>query len=77
MNKKGIGPVGFVFLFLTLLFMYPFVFAPMFRQAGENAVASGATGLEAFLWMNLNLWVILTLLLVAGVYYAIGGGQST
>lgn len=76
MNNKGIGTIGFIFLFLVLLFMYPFVFAPLFNQAGQNAIDSGATGLEAFLWTNLNLWVILTLILVAGVYYAIAGGNN-
>lgn len=77
MNRKGFGPIGFVFLFIFLIVMYPFVFAPMFTQAGKNAVASGATGLEAFLWTNLNLWVILTLVIIVAIYYAMGGGSRT
>ena len=73
-NRKGVGPIGFVFLFIFLLVMYPFVIAPQLTQAGKNAIASGATGLEAFLWTNLNLWVILTLVIVVAIYYAMGGG---
>lgn len=77
MNKKGFGPVGFIFLFLFLLIFYPFVFAPMFNLAGANAIDSGATGLEAFLWNNINLLVILTLLIIAAIYYSLGGGART
>jgi hypothetical protein len=77
MNRRGgFGPIGFIILFLILLFMYPFVFAPMFTQAGDNAIAAGATGLEAFGWRYLNVWVILTLLFVAGVYFYLGGNNQ-
>lgn len=73
MNRKGYGALGFVFLFALLIFMWPFVLAPMFRVAGENAVASGATGLEAFLWTNINLWFFLCLVIVVIVYFRFGG----
>ena len=77
LGRKGFGPIGFIFLFLFLIFLYPFVFAPMFTQAGNNAILAGATGLDAFLWRNLNLWVILTLVIIAAVYWALGGGNKT
>jgi len=76
MDRRGIGPVGFVMLFIALLVMYPFVIAPMMTLAGENAVDGGAVGLEAFLWMNLNLWIILVLILVVCVYFYLGGGTG-
>lgn len=68
-----LGPIGFIILFGFLLLLYPFTIAPMMTLAGENAVAGGATGLEAFAWMNLNLWIILTLVLVVCVYFYLGG----
>ena len=74
-NRKGYGIVGFIFLFGFLLIMWPLILAPMFTQAGQNAIAAGATGLDAFLWTNLNLWFGLTILVVALIYTAFGGGQ--
>lgn len=74
-NRRGYGIVGFIFLFGFLLIMWPLILAPMFTQAGIEAVAHGATGLEAFLWTNLNLWFGLTLLIVMLIYTAFGGGQ--
>lgn len=68
MNKQGFGVIGFVFLFIFLIIMWPLVLARLFTQAGENAVAAGATGLEAFLWTNINLWFFLILLVVALIY---------
>lgn len=76
MNRRGIGPIGFVMLFITLLVMYPFVIAPVLSVAGQEAVNNGATGLSAFVWMNLNLWIILTLVLVACVYFYLGGNSE-
>jgi hypothetical protein len=43
--------------------------------AGDNAIAAGATGLEAFLWTNLNLWVFFCFIIVAIVYIRLGGGN--
>lgn len=75
MNRRGYGAIGFLFLFATLLFMWPYVFAPMFALAGQNAVNSGATGLEAFLWTNLNLWFFVLLFLIVLIYFRLGGEQ--
>ena len=74
-SRKGeVGPIGFIFLFAFLLFMYPFVIAPQLFLAGQNAIASGATGLDAFLWSNLNLWVIIVFILILLVYLRLSGG---
>ena len=75
-GRKGVGPIGFVLLFIMLLVMYPFVIAPLNTQVCANAIASGTTGLESFLWCNLNLWEILTLIIIAAIYYAMGGGGN-
>lgn len=75
MNRRGYGIVGFVFLFILLLIMWPFVLAPLFNQAGANAISNGATGLEAFFWNNINLWFFLTLLIVVIIYMRFGSGQ--
>lgn len=73
MNRRGFGAIGFLILFGFLIFMWPFVLAPLFTVAGQNAVAGGATGLEAFLWTNLNLWFFLILVVVVIVYLRYGG----
>jgi len=75
MNRRGYGIIGFVFLFILLLIMWPFIIAPLFNQAGVNAVASGATGLEAFFWTNLNLWFFFTLIIIVVVFMRLGGGE--
>lgn len=73
MNQRGFGAIGFVFLFALLLAMWPFVLAPLFNLAGENAIANGATGLEAFVWSNINLWFFFILMIVVVVYMRYGG----
>jgi len=73
MNKKGYGAIGFIFLFIFLLIMWPFVFAPLFNYASQNAIVNGVTGLEAFFWSNLNLWFFLALFLVVLIYLRFGG----
>ena len=73
MNNRGFGAIGFVFLFILLVIMWPFVLAPLFNTAGENAIANGATGLGAFLWSNINLWFFFILVIVVTVYLRYGG----
>ena len=73
MNKRGYGVFGFVLLFLLLLVMWPFILAPMFTLAGQNAIANGATGIEAFLWTNINLWFFFALLIIIIIYIRFSG----
>lgn len=72
-SKKGFGALGFIILFLLLIVMWIFLLAPLLSFAGTNAVASGATGMEAFFWNNLNLWVFFALFIVLIIYLRGGG----
>lgn len=73
-SRKGFGILGFIFLFILLIVMWAFIFAPMFQLAGQQAIANGATGIEAFLWNNINLWFFLCLLVIAAIYFRLSGG---
>jgi hypothetical protein len=75
-NNKGFGIIGFIFLFVLLIVMWALILAPLFNTAGANAIANGATGLEAFFWNNINLWFFLCLLLVAVIYLRLAGGGT-
>lgn len=74
-NRKGYGALGFAILYIFLWIMWPLVFASYFSLAGQNAVASGATGIDAFFWTNLNLWFFFCLIIVGIVYLRFGGGE--
>lgn len=75
-DKRGVGPIGFILLMLFLVFiMWPFVLAPLFGVSGGLATASGATGLDAFVWNNWNLWFFFIVLIVIAVYFTFGGNS--
>lgn len=61
-NKKG-GLIGFTFLLLLFLVLFIFVLSPYLSVAGELAILSGATGVEAFFYSNLILLVVLFLII--------------
>ncbi len=69
LNRRGMGPIAFILLMLFLVFiMWPVVIAPLFNTAGNEAVASGATGLDAFVWSNWNLWFFVMIVVVIVAY---------
>lgn len=74
MNKQGqsIFTVGFILTvgILTWLFM-----ATTLNTWGHEAALLANNGFEAFLWDNLNLWVLLGILAFAviGAYVTTGG----
>jgi hypothetical protein len=75
MNRHG-GIISFTILFFFLVFiMWPFVLAPLLGVGGDQATASGATGLDGFIWNNWNLWFFLIFIIVGAVYFTFGGGQ--
>lgn len=73
LGRKGYGVFGFAILFIFLIIMWALFIGKFFSLAGTQAVESGATGLEAFLWTNLNVWFFLTLVVVAIIYLRFGG----
>lgn len=75
-NRRGYGIFGFVILLIFLIIMWALFIGKYFSLAGDNAIASGATGLEAFLWTHINLWFFLTLLIVCVIYLRFSGGGT-
>ena len=59
--------IGIVVYFLSIvivLVLLAFAFGGLFSVWGAQAIANGhLTGFEAFLWGNLNLWVILCMII--------------
>ena len=77
MNKKGVGIIGAIMLFIVFLIMY-FVWLGKFLGEIGNAliVENGITGIEAFFLANLNLTVFVIMILgMMGFAYFGGGNQ--
>lgn len=75
-NKKAVGPIGAVMLFGMFLIIYFVWGANWVSGVGTRAVANGnMVGLEAFFYLNLNLWIFLIMVLgmMGWAYY---GGQQ-
>jgi len=71
-----VGPIGAVMLFGMFSIVYMVWGAGYVSQVGQLAVTSGSlVGLEAFFYMNLNLWIILIMIL-AMLGWAYFGSQE-
>ena len=76
MNKKAVGPIGAIILFIFFLIMWFIWLGNWVNQTGQLAIINGGlTGLEAFFYENLNLviMVCMTLGMLAWSYF--GGAQ--
>lgn len=63
-NKKGAGPIGSIMLFGIFLIMYFVWIARWVSETGTRIVAENSmVGLEAFFWLNLNLWIMVFMVL--------------
>jgi len=77
MNKKGVGPVGIVFLYLFFMVNYFVWMGGWLNDICKSAVDSNSlTGIEAFLLSNFGLIVLIccTLGMMAYLYFT-GGNQ--
>ena len=76
MNKKAqAGPIGFVFLLLVFILMWFMWIGSWIADVGQQAIIDGSlTGLEAFFYANLNVWVWLGLILGTMGYMYYGSG---
>jgi len=62
MNKKAIfTPLTVIFTDITFIVIWIFFLGGWLTLVGNMYLASGATGLEAFFFANLNLWVFIGL----------------
>jgi len=64
MNKKGIGPIGAVFLFLVFLVIWFIWLGGWVNQIGTAVVTKHSfTGIEGFFFSNLNFVILICMLL--------------
>ena len=75
LNKKA-NIVNFLFIILAFIICWVMFLGKLLSTAGTLAIAnSGATGLEALLYANLNFVVFIVLILVIVGYSYVAGGQ--
>jgi len=70
MNKSGRSVIGFFFGIMAFVFLWIIWLGKYLSIVGTMAIAStGATGMEAWMYANLNLFVLIGLMILI-----IGGG---
>lgn len=73
-NKKGAGIIGSIILFLFFLIVYFVFLSSWLSEVGSNYITTtGAVGFEAFMYANLNLWVMLIVILAMLGWQYLGG----
>lgn len=74
MNKKGVGVIGAVMLFIVFLVIWFVFLGGWVAQVGAMVVSeNGLTGIEAFFFNNLNLVVMVCMFLGMLGWMYIGG----
>lgn len=60
MNKKAIfTPITAIFMDIVFIVIWIYFLGSWLTLTGNMAISTGATGLEAFFYANLNLWVFI------------------
>lgn len=75
-NKRGVGPIGAIMLFIVFVVIWFVWLAGWVAQVGATAVAENSlTGIEAFAFENLNLFIMIFMILgmMGWMYF---GGQG-
>jgi hypothetical protein len=74
MSNKGQSMIGFLFFVVAFIFVWAIFLSKFLTSIGEILLeTSGATGILAFVYANLNLGVLIGLILLI----LIGGLAST
>lgn len=70
-KKAQAGPIGFIFLVLVFVILWFIWIGSWINDVGEQAIIDGSlTGVEAFFYANLNVFVLLGLILgILGFMY--------
>lgn len=77
MNKKAQqGPVSFIFSVLFFLIFFGIVGGTLLSLIGLASASVGLSGLEAFIFNNFGLWIILSLILGVFAFFYIGGDKK-
>lgn len=75
-DKKGIGPIGAIMLFIVFVVMWFMWLGGFVATIGANVVAeNGLTGIEAFAFENLNLCIMVFMVLGMMGWMYFGGSQ--
>lgn len=74
MSKKAQGAIGVVLLLLVFNIVWFVWLASWISEAGTMAITNGElTGVEAFFFANLNLWILIAEILGIMAYLRFGG----
>ena len=75
-NKKAVGPIGAIMLFLVFLVMWFVWLGAWVNTVGAMVVTTnGLTGIEAFFFENLNFVIFICMLLGMLGWMYWGGGD--
>lgn len=75
-SKKAFGPIGFIFLVLVFVIVWFVWLGGAVGDWGHYIVlTNNYTGLEAFFYENLNMWIFITLILGIMGFFYFGGGE--
>jgi hypothetical protein len=76
MNKKAVGMIGGIFLFIFFIIVWILVLANWFSEIGQDAITTNQlTGFYAFFYANLNLWIFIGMSTALIVWGAISTTQ--
>lgn len=76
MNKKGVGPIGAVFLFIVFLVMWFIWLGSWINNVGLQAITNNnLNGIEAFFFANLNFVLLICMILGMLGWMYFGGNQ--
>ena len=70
-KKAQAGPIGFIFLVIVFIILWFVWLGQWVSEQGQKAIIEGElTGIVAFFYANLNLWILIGLILgVVGWLY--------
>ena len=70
-KKAQSGPVGLIFLVIVFIIIWAVWLGQFVTTMGQQAIqATGLTGLEAFIYANINLFIFIALVLgIMGFMY--------
>lgn len=75
-NKKAVGPIGAIMLFIVFLVMWFVWLGAWVNTVGAMVVSTnGLTGIEAFFFENLNFTILICLILGMLGWMYWGGGD--
>lgn len=76
MRRAQVGPISLLIMDAFFIFFWAVWLGGWIGSIASETIARyNITGLEAFLWANINLWIFLGLLLGNIIYFAVGSSN--